>query len=418
MAGGGDVSHAATNWAIQQRGLKPATKIVLWHLADCHNPAHGCFPSQDYLSEQCELSRSSLNDHLAALEARGLIRRDRQRNEATRRQERTRYRLAFEAGFEPADAEIPSPEFGHGDAAPVSENGAEPCPENTESRVRNSDTNPVREPVREPVEREGARERDGDGQPETAVPAETRGRADFDKRVQRFCSGGGYAGGTWPDWDQVSFGFIRDRFADLAPGERADAERWRDAYLLDCRDRKSKPMGLGVFLRDRAWNALEPVLLQRAERLRSAQLAPEDRAKPDGWAACLGPVGMAWLFAELLKGQPAGVVEPGGLWTENRLKAEWPAVWNWKAHLHGKGGAVFAERWHAFKGAMEAVPVGTAMHAAWIGHFERQGWPWLSAIAGHPVLYAPKGGPDGLSEFVRSIEEGQQDERGGGHAAA
>ncbi len=24
------MSHAATNWAIQQRGLKPVTKIVLW----------------------------------------------------------------------------------------------------------------------------------------------------------------------------------------------------------------------------------------------------------------------------------------------------------------------------------------------------------------------------------------------------
>lgn len=26
------MSHAATNWAIQQRGLKLTTKIVLWHL--------------------------------------------------------------------------------------------------------------------------------------------------------------------------------------------------------------------------------------------------------------------------------------------------------------------------------------------------------------------------------------------------
>ena len=39
------MSHAATNWAIQQRGLKPATKIVLWFLCDRHNPDFGCFPT-------------------------------------------------------------------------------------------------------------------------------------------------------------------------------------------------------------------------------------------------------------------------------------------------------------------------------------------------------------------------------------
>ena len=32
------MSHKATVWAIQQRGLKPATKIVLWFLCDRHNP--------------------------------------------------------------------------------------------------------------------------------------------------------------------------------------------------------------------------------------------------------------------------------------------------------------------------------------------------------------------------------------------
>ncbi len=39
------MSHRATNWAIQQRGLPPAAKLVLWHLCDRHNPDFGCFPS-------------------------------------------------------------------------------------------------------------------------------------------------------------------------------------------------------------------------------------------------------------------------------------------------------------------------------------------------------------------------------------
>ena len=55
------MSHAATNWALKQKGLKPATKIVLLCLADCHNPQHGCFPSQ----------ARSAGDALAAIEAAG-----------------------------------------------------------------------------------------------------------------------------------------------------------------------------------------------------------------------------------------------------------------------------------------------------------------------------------------------------------
>ena len=61
-----------------------------------------------------------------------------------------------------ADA-LPCPDFGHGaDAGAVSDFPAEPCPENAESRVRISDTNPVREPLSKPVkEEEGAQARAG-----------------------------------------------------------------------------------------------------------------------------------------------------------------------------------------------------------------------------------------------------------------
>jgi hypothetical protein len=51
------MSHEATNWAIKQRGLKPTTKIVLWHLCDRFNPDYGCFPSQARLAHDCEISR-------------------------------------------------------------------------------------------------------------------------------------------------------------------------------------------------------------------------------------------------------------------------------------------------------------------------------------------------------------------------
>ncbi|MBC9248342.1 helix-turn-helix domain-containing protein [Paracoccus sp. 11-3] len=182
------MSHYATNWAIQQRGLKPATKIVLWHLCDRHNPDFGCFPTQARLAADCEISRSALNDHLRKLELAGLIRRVNCVDPVTKRQQPTRYILGFEDGFGDPETD-PSPEFGHGEFPGFSDNDpdgerrptspdagnpcpetahgavsgfrAKPCPENGDSRVRNPDTNLVREPLREPVkEEEGARARD------------------------------------------------------------------------------------------------------------------------------------------------------------------------------------------------------------------------------------------------------------------
>ncbi|TIO46995.1 MAG: helix-turn-helix domain-containing protein, partial [Mesorhizobium sp.] len=120
-----------TNWAITQRGLKPATRVVLWHLCDRHNPDLGCFPSQDKLAYDCEMSRSALNEHLKILELTGLIRREQHINPRTKQQENTRYRFAFEADFVTAqDVVEPSPESGHG-----AESGkeGEPCPENAYS---------------------------------------------------------------------------------------------------------------------------------------------------------------------------------------------------------------------------------------------------------------------------------------------
>ena len=88
------MSHDATGWAIKQRGLKPATKIVLWQLCDRFHPDNGCFPSQETLSNVCEMSRSSLNEHLDALELAGLIRRE-QRRENCRRSYQTSIHCAL-----------------------------------------------------------------------------------------------------------------------------------------------------------------------------------------------------------------------------------------------------------------------------------------------------------------------------------
>ena len=195
------MSHDATNWAIKQRGLKPTTKIVLWHLCDRFNPDYGCFPSQARLAHDCEISRSTLNRHLDHLESAGLIRRIPMIDAQSGQQRPTRYVLGFEEGFAAApdsrgedqsaaatsplfdvpESDCPCPDLrhvadevsdnddngldgefcpcpclksGHG---PVSQFEPFPCLKKRDSRVSNCDTNPVREPLSKPVkEEEGA----------------------------------------------------------------------------------------------------------------------------------------------------------------------------------------------------------------------------------------------------------------------
>jgi len=169
------MSHKATNWAIQRRGLKPATKIVLWHLCDRHNPDFGCFPTQARLAEDAEMSISALNAHLARLEEMRLIHRVRSHDPRTHKRQATRYILGFEGGF----PQEPTPKTGDGFARTEKEHGDEPTPDSApkaisgksaipspdfaQSHLRNPETNLVREPLTKPVkEEEDARARDSD----------------------------------------------------------------------------------------------------------------------------------------------------------------------------------------------------------------------------------------------------------------
>lgn len=119
------MSHEATKWAFEVRGVKPIAWRVLAHLANCHNPVAGCFPSQSYLADVCEVSRASINRHLDELEQMGLIRREQRSDKTTHRQQSTRYYLGFEREFVPLDV-----------AARVSTSDTAP----TESHVSGVDT--------------------------------------------------------------------------------------------------------------------------------------------------------------------------------------------------------------------------------------------------------------------------------------
>lgn len=150
------MSHQATSWAIRQRGLRPATKLVLWQLCDRYHPDHGCFPSQDTLADDCEMSRASVNRHLEELERLGLIRRIRRTQKKTNQRKSTLYILGFQLEFqveksgetEGEQTQKPCCKMRHG---AMSQKTQKPCLKKRESHVSNCDSNLVKEPVIERV---------------------------------------------------------------------------------------------------------------------------------------------------------------------------------------------------------------------------------------------------------------------------
>jgi len=211
------MSHAATNWAIQQRGLKPATKIVLWFLCDRHNPDFGYFPTQARLAEDAEMSISALNDHLATLEKLSLIHRIRAHDLDIHRRLPTRYILGFEQGFpqkpslENGDGFVeimeenhtPSPELPDG---AISGFPGVPSPDFPQSHLRNPEYNLVREPLTKPVKEE--------------EDAQARG-IDFDRFFAELLTALGLdPNGTLPAWWQ-------------GWPARSHVRRWRDDLGLN-----------------------------------------------------------------------------------------------------------------------------------------------------------------------------------------
>jgi len=235
---------------------------------------------------------------------------------------------------------------------------------------------------------------DPEDQPESAA---------FQKRVMRLCSGRGFAIGPWKDWDTASPDWIGRQFAALSPEERREAERWRDPYLSDLAQRGKEPPPIGVWLKGKTWTGLEPAVMERFEKRKAGQPGGDDAARPDGRAACLGPVGMARLFAFLLAG-PAEPVEAGSVFTtEPQMRRFWPSVADWLAVQRQKGGAVFGERWHGLKAAMAPVPQGSETLSAWRAAFAERTWPWPAVFDRIEVVYCPAGGPEGLDGFVAAL---------------
>lgn len=435
------MSHEATNWAIKQRGLKPAAKIVLWHLCDRYHPDHGCFPAQETLAEDCEMSRSSVNNQLAELEASGLIVRIVTRGSNGRRA-RTRYRLGFEADF----PKTPCPEFGHGeDAESMSKNDGLPCPNSGADHVQNLDSNPVREPVREPVTEREARERDDfsdrDGETTADAEADETPKA-LERRFRALELGSGGKSIAWPGAAGSSSAWGLKQFVALSPEDRRKAEEMRDAYLAICpkvergpHKGEPKPVALGVYLRDRKFLFAE-AMAPKAEPARRIE-----RAAP--WGPAWGAKRMALLlegpaelparrelrglfearFAFFNKTDRAGalrfaehrgvaVTGDGFAYPDDfeeqelarRTLSGFPAVNALHRAARDRRYETVEPIYDQLAELMEPVPVGGEMWNRWEGWHAAHNLPFVPETGDQRVVFFPKGGPDGLDAFKRAVD--------------
>jgi len=414
------MSHDATNWAIKQRGIKPALKVVLWNLCDRYHPDNGCFPSQDTLADDCEVPRSTLNVYLRELEELGLIAREQRRERSSNRQERTRYRFPFEPDFPKKPAEIPCPETGHGPEEAESRNGQEPSPENGESRVQNLDSNPVREPVKRTGNERGG------------ASASEEDREDDPKRLrERFRALEiGRHGNPWPLLLKTNSDWAFRQFLKLSPEERAQAEELRDAFLAACPkvksgERKGEPDApmLGVYLRDKRFQVLGAVAPDAIRRAAGDAAAPSlpCKAFAKGWQ---GRVYAILLGPERPHPPPRGML--AHLMTQDsamgererrayRQRHSWPEVW--AMHEEPRGMLVTAEI-VAISEDFRSYHVHSPEVGAWRRLHERMGWSWPDMGDAQWICLPPTDGADddAVSDALERYRQ-KLEVRGDEHAA-
>lgn len=283
------MSHAATKWAFDQperfRDMKPSEWAVLLVLADCHNPVHGCFPSQDYICSKTNLAERAVRDHLNRLRERGLINWDSARESG--RRGANRYRLGCEDNFQPAACAGAAGETGRDQPAESAGSSTgeieqvQPADSDSFNR-QNLPPNLVREPVTEPVERE-ARGRaglpDGDDRGSEATPA-TATDAQPGPRLETFRR-------NWPTTPADDLAKVRAAWEALSPEDHAEACRRIEDFgaFLKSLGRKNWPSG-ATYLRERRWETLAvPAAADTPAEPARTVLRPWTKAWWAGWLA-------------------------------------------------------------------------------------------------------------------------------------
>ncbi|MBB4185839.1 putative transcriptional regulator [Sinorhizobium terangae] len=270
----------------------------------------------------------------------------------------------------------------------------------------------------------------------------------FAKRVKALELG--TANNPWPGAIASSTAWALLQFEKLTPEERRLAEERRDSYLAECKAQKVKPVALGVYLRDKKFLDVSPLAAKAQVASAKIPVAP------------FGPVWAGMRALALLDG-PEAVDVP--LDVRDRARQMFEALRRSSearalAYLQGKGielgadgGLIFPNdfdqaefrrrvcesgypranalhlqakdrergvaeaRFGALVELCEPVPVGSALFEQWREHHEEAGWPFVPDPGSMPVVYFPRGGPEGLHDFEMAARAALRQERSDDHAA-
>jgi len=215
--------------AMKLRVGNPLRKLVLIKLADNASDLGECWPSYQHIADQCEISKRSVMNHIAALCESGLLRKE-IRKGGPKGNSSNVYFLTLEGGAPPAPGVVQQIHQGSAAGSASSESPAPGGSAGAAPRTSHS-LEPVIEPVIEPITPQASAKvvtgqvvPFASQQPRCEIPADMPGPKD--QTCKTFKAWANYAMayrkryGTWPVWNATvggQLGKLIDRLgADVA----------------------------------------------------------------------------------------------------------------------------------------------------------------------------------------------------------
>lgn len=373
------MSWQATAWVSSVEAGGASGKLLLYALANYADEHGRCYPGDERIMRDTELSERAVRDWKRKLVDAGLIRIERRRKPGG---DFDLDVIVLSMDEPPANSAggttgkscrhhrqmVPSPPA-NGAVPPTPPYKAEPS----------------KEPSEEP-ERESAGARDEDP-----------------KKVERLFER------AWRDWPVGSAGSRPEAlrvWLSLSAAERqaarAGVPRWLSAY---------KAAGRGLYpafsryLADKRWEELPEQEPEAPKPIHAPPFGPDWSVKRMALllaGATMPPSGLTPFERALVE---RGDADPGELMRAKAAKVGFPQVNGMHDQAMSRRGCTVEPAYQGFGALMEAVPVGSETFEAWRREHDRRGWPWVPDPGDQPVVFFPRGGPDGLAVFEAAMRE-------------
>lgn len=442
----------AWSWrhAVAKSGLPPLTRFVLHTLGLYMDSTGGsCFPSVADLVSDTGLDKKTVLKHLETAKERGWINVSKH-GYAGQRWKRNEYSARW-PGRDLVGTSLVAHDEGGGTVPPPSasvkvvEMGGQGGGNDVQKVVEHvhQDKNiPVNIP---PTSQSGV----GAG-PVSKDDFESEDGASIERRV-RLLEFGKTGSPQWPNAGLRSNKTAVREFRKLSPDEQLLAEERRDLYLDLCKQQSMTPLWLSSYLGEKKFLDIQPVAASADAPVHGKiPVAPFGRiwgglralallAGPEAVDVPLDPResvvrtfehlrssgegrGLSYLqrkgitlssggdliFPDYFEQEEARrLVRESGYPEVNRLHEQA------RSHKVTSAEARFA----ILADLVEPVPVGDDLFKAWKDHDEAVNWPFVPETGRQPVVYFPKGGPQGLGVFEQSVKAAFGRERSNEHAA-